>query len=56
MSKEENTLIGQEFIEGLEPENSVLARKNEIFFTQKSTCDQVLIEVNRNLASVLTWE
>lgn len=56
MRKKENTLIGCKFIEYLEPENSALARRNEIFFTQKSPYDQILIEVNRNLASDLTWE
>lgn len=56
MSKEENTLIGGQFIEYLEPEKSALARRNEIFCTQKTLYDQILIEVNRNLASDFTWE
>lgn len=56
MSKEENALVAWEFIEYLKPENSVLARRNEIFFTQKSPYDHILIEVNRNLASDITWE
>lgn len=57
MRKEENTLIDWEFIEYLEPENSVLAEGwNFLNSTQKSLYDQILIEVNGNLASDFTWE
>lgn len=56
MRKEENILIGWDFIEYLEPENSVLARRDKIFFTQKSPYYQILIEFNRNLASDLPGE
>lgn len=57
MRKEENTLIGWEFIEYLEPENSVLAEVwNFLNSTQKSPYDQLLSEVNGNLASDFTWE
>lgn len=57
MRKEENTLIGWDLIEYLEPENSVLAEGwNFLNSSQKSPYHQILIEVKGNLASDFTWE